>query len=589
MHNKGADRKVDAGDSPAVRGVNYHFILSFVVILAYIFFRFPSISYNAEVYAETGWLFFVNARSNGAWDNIVQVEVGYIPFIQSLLAVIVVKLLRVVDTYPYFVQGLSAAFIAFFCSFLNLRTFRSVIEDDLVRFFLGITLAFGILTEFEVYTFINFIYFGLVYSILIIYVDKEKLSWPLYSLAVLLSILVNTSKPHFMFFIPVYGLLAAITLSRKQFKSAGLYVATIFVMAYEVVVILRYSQGWITQQYSLASMLNDMFFYYMQSWQEIVFKNLFPSANVIVFALLIAFQAGAVYVLYRRGDKKGLFFFALCCATAIGSLYLTIKTGAWFKHDIRFGDYLLVPHNRHFFFPKTAIYLGLIAVLVRLFPRRAVHASLVALIMLPYALLPIKIYDSYYDFPELHNPPPKVGFFPSAAFDPYPERWMSSSQWGLYKGFINDPDYAIPVNPYPQKMLKGCVDINETAGRFFSDMGYDRYGTLMLGDGSYVNMAKATPWAQFATIRAITCINDGEFQKRASKVNIVAVGPDGKAVGTAAQVTPINYTFQYFRFPEPVRAAGLAISDQDGRPLAIPLKLRFFGTLDVQSMLNFYR
>ena len=197
---------------------NRLFYASFLLILLYIFLRFPSLSYRAEAFAETGWLFFDSARGQNALDTIFQLEVGYLPFFQNIISLIVVKVLRIVDYYPYWMQGISAVSIAFFSSLINLKAFRPAINDDLTRFVAGLVIGIGVFTEYELYTFINFTYFGLVYALLIIYMDIEKMKWWAYAPALFLSVITLTSKPHFAAFLPVYLVLCVERFRRKKYK-----------------------------------------------------------------------------------------------------------------------------------------------------------------------------------------------------------------------------------------------------------------------------------------------------------------------------------------------------------------------------------
>ena len=94
--------------------INYYFIFSILLIIILKCVEYPSQTYHAEIWAETGNNFLQNAVGKNVWQNIWTPDAGYLPWFQRSIAVFVVQGLHLIKEYALAVQLVSVFFIALF-------------------------------------------------------------------------------------------------------------------------------------------------------------------------------------------------------------------------------------------------------------------------------------------------------------------------------------------------------------------------------------------------------------------------------------------------------------------------------------------
>lgn len=135
----------------------YLFIATIFLYPLYIFIFSRREIVSGEMWAEMANNYFLNAASSEWHKFLFATDAGYIPFPQRIIALLFELSGVKYSLLPFFYNGsaliISAAIVGVFC----LKPFRSLIEDDWLRFLVVALIL--ITTDFELRNFINFTYF----------------------------------------------------------------------------------------------------------------------------------------------------------------------------------------------------------------------------------------------------------------------------------------------------------------------------------------------------------------------------------------------------------------------------------------------
>ncbi len=178
---------------------NWYFILT---IGLYFLFRQLSSSFDWKgvMYAEAATEYFHFAKNGTFYERFLDPDAGYIPLIARVFAYLV-HLLGVKNSQiPYFYTYVSMAISALLVSVFNLKRFRILIENDILRFYLSLFIL--IVIDFETESFINFSIFCswfIFINVLVAVIKKDSIP-PFYTY--LIPVMMVT-KPHVLALLPV--------------------------------------------------------------------------------------------------------------------------------------------------------------------------------------------------------------------------------------------------------------------------------------------------------------------------------------------------------------------------------------------------
>ncbi|MBI5207394.1 MAG: hypothetical protein HY934_06335 [Candidatus Firestonebacteria bacterium] len=495
--------------------INYLFILSFFIILSIAIIKLPSLSTQTEVYAEAGTNFFANAYTNDVWTNLTAHDAGYLPLFQRIISLIVLKVFGITKNFPYVVQFISLFFIAFFSSIINLRSFRSLIESDAIRFIAGITI--GLYPSYEVFTFVNYGYFGASFILFMMYYDKENLKLSIYIPILILNFLLFVVKPHFLVFVPFYIFLLIYSITKKQIKNIMYYASGIISAILQYITLKSNSNSvWKVNMDStpeifkmLFSFSTKAFYYYVHHYVTIFFKyfviiyNALGASEIVVFACIFFIFAFVLYLLIKtyRDKKIQIFYFAMLCnILAFGGILLAVISVAYLPNP-DWGTFVFIVFKRHFVFSFIFIYLGLVALIHNSLKNKKIQFAMIIYISFQFTAFGLALKDQF-----------------------HPKR-VSYSQWEIYKNLLDYPDYYIPVNPcYSWAISKDAYEI---------DYMQNSMKNKLLG----------------INIRSMTVETNQQYDR---KMVIKAFDEFGNVIGQADQITPVGYRYRYLLFEKKV-------------------------------------
>ncbi len=182
---------------------NRYFLRSFLILLAFYIVLFPSMSYNPQVWVEQGSNYLFYAYNKTFAQNVWKDDAGYLVWLPRLIALLVSAIAS-----PYWFIAICnlivLMLIAFFVSFINHHSLRSLIPNDRQRFYVGLILGLCVLPYYEIFTYINFSYIGFLFITFLLFADKEQMRTGEYRAYCLLCALLCISKFHFVLFIPFF-------------------------------------------------------------------------------------------------------------------------------------------------------------------------------------------------------------------------------------------------------------------------------------------------------------------------------------------------------------------------------------------------
>ena len=535
---------------------------------------FPSLTIRPEVFAESGTNFFYHAYTHDLLTNLTATDAGYLPWIQRILAVSIVKGLHVVALYPSITQWIAIVSIALFSSLFILPVFRKIIASDLCRFF--IALAISMVSDYELNAFINFIYFGSSYLFLIMFVEKERMRRSVVLLLGLVSGLIFCSKGAFIVFLPVYVAALIYHFLRKE-KTSVLYyaVSTGFGLLQTAVLISNFS----SQQSQVSKSLFAFIFYMLKALYYLVLtyrhvlvgsimtdKGLAPSLLLVVVVLIFA-----LHRIWQQKNTVLLVFFLVGNIIACSSLFLTVLlsrnninvmpkaatatisvpgiiSGSVSRPHILQIDksIFFVKHFanlRNMFFSNMLIFLVSLSIILPLLPRKSYQLLALAIIL----------YTS-------------GAFAQTAVEEPYRSQSASYSQWRTYSHLLTRDAYCIPINPYPFLLRKNC---NYLYPQPTGEYPYQSRGGRQI---RLADLSRASDKWQVASFAFVS-----QQEKGLLDVTAIVRRKTG-IIERIRPITPAGYKYTYFLLSTPQTIGSIELRDRQNNSIVVPPNIIVFGT-----------
>jgi len=430
-----------------LKKINFYFLSSFLLIFCVLAIKFPTLSYKAEVFAEAGTNFFLNAKVSTFFQSLLTSDAGYLPFIQRLFSEIIVKLFHVNRYFPLLTQIFALFVIAFASSFINFRFLRQLIPSDSFRFVCGFVLGF--FPDYDMYTYINFVYFGYIYLVLIYLINFNSLSWSLTIGIGVIGFLFITSKALLLAVAPFFGLQMVYSFIRKRNKelfvssmiTLGALIQTIFVL---VNIVSSKANQIPSPERDPINLLSVGFHLLLSIFVENVIPIFYYMDSDLISELLIfAILMLIGFLLFRSKRKKILIGLIVLPLVAYISILFFLK----FIGDDSF------PRFNHFIFQKP-VYLRWYFI---------AHESILLLFLLcvgqitkSWLRVSVLIVFLFY-FPSLR-------LFTKAS-DLYGDNALSHSDWEKYYILAEKDVYCIPVNPSPWYISNKCISVSSSDGQ----------------------------------------------------------------------------------------------------------------------------
>lgn len=242
------------------------FGLSFFIILISLCLRLPLLTFLGEPYHEAGSNFYKLIYEYPVSESIFFREFTYWGLFQRLIATIIVKIFGLdkwAFTAMYMTMSvLLAATFSMFC----LNSYKGYMAKEF-RFVCSIFLGCNLMAmNYNLTSFFNAPYFGLVYLFFIAMLDLDKISRPVYIL-ILVSSVACISKGHYILMIPFAFFTVLYCLIKRRNKRLGTFAAAILLSSViQFIYMIKITPGHYYASTSSAGMLltsiqNNLYFY----------------------------------------------------------------------------------------------------------------------------------------------------------------------------------------------------------------------------------------------------------------------------------------------------------------------------------------
>lgn len=531
------------------------------------------------MFGENATNFFYHAFESNLLTNIYATDAGYLPWTQRILAVMLVKVFNIIELYPFVSQGIAILLIAVFSSLVNFSVFKKLNPSALIRFIIGI--ALGLISDFELNVFINFIYYGALFLLFAIIINKEKLSRPLLIIVSLGAALIMLSKGQFISFVPLFMLMAFIHFRKRQNKSLFFYLSVIIAGILQLIVMMSNAPE---NSSSLNILLLPYYgiktvYYLVLTYRHVFFGFITKeSINLISIGILtVLFTIGIKNLIYKK-DTFTLSVFLAGNFIAVCSLFLTIVlysqsnpnvtniaktvnnapsviaatgqiTNQVYDNAQRTKNIFDVKHHanaRALFISNSLIFLVGIFVLLKIFPKQ--RDRLIFLFII---------------------------FITSGAFGQiqveqmYMNKSYSYSQWRTYYPLLFSDHYCIPVNNYPFLLKKNCD---------YLLMSKQELQLASPARAQSIVLSHITPLSKNWEIHAVVLINKPNHLPDNIEVTLSAYDSKEKVVGTAKQLVPSDYEYVYYLFDKPISSAEKLIwRTTEGKEVSVSQSILVYG------------
>lgn len=518
--------------------VNYNFLLCAVLIITITIYRLPSLTVLNQIWAEGATNFYMGALNNGWITNLKQLDAGYLPLLTRLITLILVKVLHITLYFPLISQLISLLLISIFASIICLNYFRKIIASDLLRFFISLCLGLGLFHDYELYTFINFSYLGVIPSLFIMFVDLEKMKKVKIVFFSMLFFFIVSSKAYFIVFLPLYLLLLGCHIRRKNFKSVSFYLSTSISMLIQIIVVITNRGTWTTQSESnvsesgLLHMAFQGISLYIKNFYHL-FYRLGSSQNSIIIEFILTFVlilSTFIAVALSKGKlEKNVIVFIICTQIlALFSIGLSLSV-PYIKNSSVWSTQFTVPYNRHFIFSNIFMFLGIIVWVINLL--KSAKAQLLAgvFIILMYGFTGFNTKDIY----EYEN--------------------YSSSNWkDSYSAF--EKGGCTTINPYPWIVCQP---------------GTSTFQTLEINKDAEVqkvDLATEIPDSKSWVVNGLIIDKNNPWNK---KIKIVLYDNENRKIAESIENTEATKRYGYFTFRQSLSVNHLGFYDENDNEITL--------------------
>jgi hypothetical protein len=557
----------------------FFFFLSVVIIVIAKCIQFPILTTNAEMFGENATNFFFHAFEHSLFTNLFIPDAGYLPWTQRFITLILVKGFNIIQFYPYVSQAIAILFIACVASLINFDIFKKLSSSVVVRFIIGI--AIGLISDFELNVYMNFIYYGGLLLFFGVIINKEKLSKLFLFLISLITAFILLSKGQFMAFMPIYFLLAFWHFRKKEYKSFFYFLSAIGAGLLQLSVMSTNApDDYGPKLFLFPYYIIKSFYYLILTYQHVFFGYILKDGMMLIsISILFFLFIIALKTLIAKKDKYTLYVFFAGNFIALCSLFITIvlysqtnpnvqkiaavvttastitsatekATSEVYANAQNTKNIFEVKHHanaRGLFISNLLIFLVGAFVLLKMFSKKRNGIIFLSIIFLTSgAFGQIKVEEMYM------------------------QKSQSYSQWNLYYPLLQNDNYCIPVNNYPFLLKKNCDYL-------LSKKQLDSSPPIF--KETRFSLSRFSPLAKNWEIQAVMFVNKPAQLTDTSVYTLLAYDNNEEIIGTAKQLSPITDEYIYFLFDKPVSSVEkLAFKTSDNKEIIVDPNIIVFGT-----------
>lgn len=554
--------------------LNLYFIFSFLLIILTACIRFPSLTYKAEAWYETGSNYLTYAcHITDIKDALLGLDNGYLIILQRFVALIAARILPI-KYYPYTVQWFAIIFVSLCFSMMNLKGFRKVLPSDCLRFITSILLGCFVARDSLFFIFNGFMYVGFIFMLLQFFIDKENLK-PLSFLSLLtISALIVLSKGMFIIMLPLFALYSIISLIQKNKKTALFYFfLSISAITQLLVMVYNRNNAWMITPFdidklpppSVLTTIYDTFVYYVQSYSLFIFSR-FNVNPLIKNTVSILFIISVFTILVRFYKQKKIsqntFWFIIIANLITIACFLLISylqyTALYENFYItpKWTEMYILPHNQYFYVEYFLIFISIVVFLFNVIKSKKILTVVTIAIIFLSTINTSDTIDDPCNFKNL----------------PY------NAKWEYFYKQIYEKQGFFPINQYP------CA---YTANLYILNMCYeDKYVPININQPVYeINFNDYKPITDSWLIKGFY------FQQEPNQIgkelNFIAYDEFGHQIEKAKRSSPKQSLYQTYSFSKEIKISRLAFFDENMNKIKLVPKFKFVGHSNIFLMHNY--
>lgn len=416
----------------------------YCMTVLFIFFmlniKAPSLTFNAQPYAEQVFNFMYNGIHKSFIENVLLMDAGYLPLYQRLIGLCVIKLGFNIKLTGILMSNIAILVVAFMVSCFTLNCYKKY-GNILFRFIICIVFGvFNILSYTETHTFIDFSYMNIVLIIFISLLNFKKIKKRNYILIIILTFFLCISKSYYVILLPICVFIL-VFFWKKMIKKEKIYLMTISIATvFQIIYTYRNIEMWIKpekEKLSIFQILNMGTHQAVQQFINLFFSELssnFEIENINIMFLFI-FTSVIIFIIYlsiKNKDKEGIILLSLI-ALVLGNSYFNVLSGIWGGENL-WTTAMKAINSRHAALVKISL-IGILILLpysieklnknnnkVLVKKEKNIFCFIIIIFLLiRYSAVTT---DSIYKSSEIY------------------------SDWNLYSKFYQTGEFVIPIEPY---------------------------------------------------------------------------------------------------------------------------------------------
>ena len=299
---------------------NMKIYLTTVLLIFFIInIKAPTLTFNAQPFAEQVFNFMFNGTRASFLKNIFISDAGYWPLYQRLIGLVIIKLGFNAYWTGVLTSNAAVLTVALMVSIFTLNYFEKY-GNIIFRFIISMLFGtFNIVTYTETHTFIDFSYMNIILLFLIFLIDLKKLNKKQYASLMILTVLLCISKSYYILLLPL-ALVVLVLFWRKLIKREKIFLATILISCLlQTMYIYSNMHMWVTPQskkleilyiiqigiHQIVQQLMNMFYPSMASNQNILSFNLLFLFVLVLFVIFMSDNTYSDWKIYSKMYQTG--------------------------------------------------------------------------------------------------------------------------------------------------------------------------------------------------------------------------------------------------------------------------------------------
>lgn len=437
------------------------FLCTTAIIIIVLCIKAPMLTFKVEPFAELATNFYSNGKIYSIWNNIFITDAGYLPLLQRIVSIFIIKILRLSPVWAItLMQDFAIIFIATISSVFCLKEFSNY-GNRIFRFTVSVILGTCaiVYTYYDSHSFINFTYYGIVWIILMSMIELNDLSKKKFAAVVIFSSLICISKSYYVILIPIIVLIYL--LKRKEMSKryvyylGGMLLGSIIQLIYT----MRNVNQWVKPEgkpSGLSDLVQKSLYHLVQQVINLFYPNIANVPNIgtlnLIFILIvfITLVVSVIYV-YKLKNNRNIVLFALmllCFGTSMFNVITTIWNQQidWNKTQ---GAILM----RHSLFIEIGIIFIVVFVIYMI---RQVYENIIYKNEDIESTVIRKELKRNFKFAYF-----VIAFMLASRFTIFDNNDiltndLSFSDWKIYSQMLEKQNYLIPIDPYPWMLKKNC-------------------------------------------------------------------------------------------------------------------------------------